>query len=182
MLLHINILGLLISFLIYTPPKSSSDWVISLKLKEIKIEDRDFYIKSVSDKRQDSSNIGYLEGLWKNKTYLRLNGGAKKAFTEYLDKALPADSSQIPVELTIKGIKATNDAGWGHISAIVEMELEFSWLNKEGDLEKVEVNVIKEKENLIKIAKRTYRKLLRDVLVSSLNQLNNDLKAQSITP
>lgn len=180
MALNLNILGFLISSLIFT--SSSRDWVISLKPKEIKIENRGFYIQSVEDQRQVTSNFGYIEGLGKYKTYLILDGGTETAIAEYLNKSLPADSSQIPVELVIKKFKATNIQGWSIISAVVEMDLEYIYLNERGDPEKVEMSIIKEKDNLINISKRTYSKVIRDILEASIKQLHDEIETQPLTP
>src|SRR3989339_462220 len=157
---------------IYVFPENAKKTVKIKINKEVKINNRKFNIFQVIDNRLiQCQNLGYIEGLSGHKTYLFLDECLNKTLYDFLNVAFPKNDTMVAVIMKINNINCRNKQSLFHVSAIVNIEIEY-FTNDNKLLFK---SVITKECKRIWLSPKTYSNLIRSIIFDSIYGLNETL-------
>ncbi|MFW5755097.1 MAG: hypothetical protein ACOCWK_00750 [Tangfeifania sp.] len=150
--------------------------LIELNNEPIEFEADGFFIKKITDAREEKDNIGFVQkGVFKKKKVnAGLKGGLENSIQKYLEENFTQDHSGAPIVIHITELQISETTGLP-IKGKAEIKLEF-FREKDGSLGKLyaaEAFVEKPAVNVT----ATHEERIREVIVSCLgNFIESDWK------
>ncbi len=164
-----RIIGLIISFLAAINYVHGQDEIIELKNEHVKIESRDFYIRSVIDGRSDKSRIGFAQvGLFNKKVNANFKTSIENTFQSYFDNVLKKGENQLAIVLKVIDFFISEKTIFTSETGRAEIKVEFYILSN-NQLGKIYETEAFYEESGIDVTKGHERRI-RKVLTICLNK------------
>lgn len=154
--------------------------LITLENEPIEFEADGFYIKKITDAREEKDNIGFVQkGVFKKKKVdADLKGGLENSIQNYLEENFRQDPAGIPIVIRITELEISESSSLP-IKGKAEVTMEF-YREKDGSLGKLyEAESYVEKPAVNVTA--THEERIREVIVSCLQNFNES-DWESISP
>lgn len=154
--------------------------LITLSNDSIEFEADGFYIKKITDAREEKENIGFVQkGVFKKKKVdADLKNGVENAIADFLEENFMQDSSGIPIVIRVIKLEISESSTLP-IKGMAEIRMEFL-REKDGNLGKLyQAESFIEKPAVNVTA--THEERIREVIVSCLQNFNES-DWQSISP
>ncbi len=131
-----------------------------------------FYIKTVTDARENKENIGFVQkGVFKKtKVDAKLKGGVEKAVYNYLKENFTQENNGVPIVIQITKLDISESSG---LPVTGKAEIKMKFLREKdgylGELYDAEASVEKPAVNVSK----THEERIREVITTCLESFND---------
>jgi len=158
----------------------SQEEMITLENEPIEIEADGFFIKKVTDAREEKDNIGFVQkGVFKKKKIdADLKNGVENAISGYLEENFSQDPTGVPIVIRIIKLNISESSSLP-IKGMAEIRMEF-FREKDGSIGRLYAAESFVEKPAVNVT-ATHEERIREVIVSCLENFNES-DWQTISP
>ena len=158
----------------------SQEELITLENEPVEFEADGFFIKKVTDAREEKDNIGFVQkGVFKKKKLdADLKNGVETAVYKYLKENFTQDASGVPIVIHITELEISESTGLP-INGVAEIRMEF-FREKDGSIGRLYAAESFVEKPAVNVT-ATHEERIREVIVSCLENFNES-DWQTISP